>query len=172
MIKCYTLDYNGQRLNYYKTNYGTLFLARGLLALYKGISYCTSPLDSYIKPEFTVRLPFKGKTAPICVGLKGFQQLFADRPDHILEQLLISKGIVQGDLPVTEDIKVEKCQDNNGSSVVKIEEGPCNSALLSEIKQLRQDLNKALAKNRQLEEEKCALQRRLQKYREIWWGIG
>lgn len=173
MVKCYALDYNGQRLSYYKTNYGALFLARGLLALYKGISYCTSPLQSYIKSELTVRLPFKGKAAPICVGLKGFKQMFADRPDPALEELLISTGIVQGDLPVTEDIKVEECESTSrGSCVIKTDESSVNSAMLSEVKRLRKELADALKRNRQLEDDKKTLQKRLLRYQQIWWGLG
>ena len=168
MVYCNTLDYKGHRLSYFATNYGTLFLARSLLAVYKGKSYCTSPLQFYIDMSLTVRLPIGGAKPPICMGLKGFQKLFAKKPDSTLEQILISKDIVQGDLPAVEDIMVKMCFNNNGSSVVQIEDDGINSSLLSEVKQLRKDLEQQVTQNRKLQQQIIFLEKKLQMYQQ-WY---
>ena len=163
MIACNTVQYKGHRLSYYKTNFGSLFLARTLLSFRKGITYCTSPLQHYVNMTLTVKLPIGGVHAPICVGLKGFKQIFADNPDEELEELLISLNIVQGELPVTEDIKVIAADRNGESSVTKVDndftqkisnELETVKGELADVKKhnakLQQDLQQALHQIRRL----------------------
>lgn len=168
MIYCNTLDYKGHRLSYFVTNHGTLFLARGLLALYKEKSYCTSPLEAYFDMALTVKLPTGGSKPPICVGLNGYKKLFKDKPDDTLEQILISKGIIQGELPATEDIKVKACYNNNGSCVVHTDDHSLNSSRLSEIRQLREGLAQEIKRNHKLQQEIILLQKRLKIYQHLY----
>jgi len=106
------LEYKGTRIRHYLTNYGTLFSVTSLLILLTGKKIPSNLQRYFISDSLTVKLPIGGERAPICTGLKGLQQIFADKPDITLEQIARALNIVEGDLPVTEDIKVvsEKCQ--------------------------------------------------------------
>lgn len=162
MLTCNTVQYKGHRLSYYKTNFGSLFLARTLLAFRKGITYCTSPVHYYVNEALTVKLPIGGVHAPICVGLTGFQQIFADRPDRELEELLMSLNIVQGDLPVTEDITVFMTKDSNDSSVKKVD---TDKDLTEKLELIKEELRSIKAKNKQLQQDVENLQKQVNRYR-------
>lgn len=152
MLTCNTIQYKGHRLSYYKTNFGSLFLARTLLAFRKGITYCTSPLQHYVNMALTVKLPIGGVHAPICVGLKGFKQIFADKPDEELEELLISLNIVQGELPVTEDIKVLTTEGNRESSVTKVDDD-FTQKILNELETVKRELTDIKEHNATLQQD-------------------
>ena len=112
------------------------------------MAYSSSLLEYHVNAALTVKLPIGNTRAPICVGLKGFQQIFADEPDAELEKLLISLNIVKGDLPVTEDIKVFNTQHacklpdtQDVSEVLKRVKTELQS-IKAENKKLRQDIKK------------------------------
>lgn len=110
------IKYDNYCLKYYLTNYGVLFQVKSLIALVKRkIIHNTTmyQMSFHVNKSATVRLPALGPKAPICTGLKGLQQIFADRPKKDLEQIAIKLGIVEGDLPVTEDIKLIENIDNS-----------------------------------------------------------
>lgn len=159
MIKNYTLDYKGFRLVYYKTNYGSLFSARRLLALNRGRERFSNYITNYISPELTVKLPFKGTRAVTCVGLKGFQQIFADCPDEVLERMLMLTGIVTGDLPAAADIKVEGYHDNTQDTEIK--DSFSSDVMVSEIKQLREQFHMMSEEIKKLRKEMLTFRQQL-----------
>lgn len=163
MIKNYTIEYKGFRLTYYKTNYGSLFSARRLLALNRGRERFSNYIDNYISPELTVKLPFKGTRAVTCVGLKGFQQIFADCPDEVLERMLMLTGIVTGDLPAATDIKVEGCQDitQDNTQDRKTKDSFSSDVMVSEIKQLREQFHMMSEEVKKLRKEMFTFRQQL-----------
>lgn len=102
--------HNGFKITYVKTNYGNLFIARTLISYLKGQERSVWQTDKYVHPTLSVKLKDGGKTAPICVGMKGAEQIFADHMDYSLFQKLKLHNIYEGELPYAEDIKLVRMQ--------------------------------------------------------------
>ena len=60
----------------------------------------------YIRPELCVLVKRGSQHGTLCTGLKGVRQLFADSPNKQLEELLLSNGIVKGEMPCAADVEV------------------------------------------------------------------
>lgn len=151
-----TIQYKNHRLSYYKTNFGTLFLARSLITCKNGMAYSSSLLRYHVNAALTVKLPIGSSRAPICVGLKGFQQIFADEPDIELEKLLISLNIVKDDLPVTEDIRIINTQHTwNLPDTQDVSEG---------LKRVKKELQSIKAENKKLRQDIEKLEQQLKRY--------
>lgn len=100
------LNFKGQTLLYFKTNHGSLFSVRTLLSIIRKRYVNNESMARYIRPELCVLVKRGSQHGTLCTGLKGVRQLFADRPNKQLEELLLSNGIVKGEMPCAADVKV------------------------------------------------------------------
>lgn len=100
------LNICGFDIVYFHTNYGMVCSVRSL-ARAAGHRFLNSyDLRRYVKPELCTTVIYGRNNGILCTGLKGLKQIFADNPNEQLETTLISHGLLQGEMPYQEDIKV------------------------------------------------------------------
>lgn len=153
----FSFIHKGYKVTYVKTNYGSLFVARTLIALLKKNAQSFWDVKKFVSPGLYIKLNQEGPKAPVCVGLQGAKQIFADCFDYELFDKLKQCNIWTGELPCADDIKiVERFLRKRGKSYCNSEQCQENLQIPSirlELDDIKKQVKNLISENEQLKKK-------------------